>query len=237
VKTLAIVHQPDAGPGVFAEAAAAAGHELVEWMPPAAPPPELDGVGAAMVFGGAMHVDQEEANPWLRGEKEFLRRLLSQRVPVLGICLGAQLLAEAAGGAPRRARQPEIGWHGVELDSGADGDPLLGPLPDSFESFQWHSYEAPLPPGATPLARSEVCLQAYRLDGRSWGLQFHAEVTRDSVERWLRNYRNDDDAVRIGIDPDGIRAESERRIEAWNEVGRGICARFLEMGQGSATRG
>jgi GMP synthase (glutamine-hydrolysing) len=228
VRVLSIVHQPDAGPGVFAEAAAAAGHELVEWTPSKGPAPGLDGVGAAMVFGGAMHVDQEEANPWLRGEKDFLRGLLARKVPVLGVCLGAQLLAEAAGGEPRRAREPEIGWHGVELNGEAGADPLLGPLPGRFEAFQWHSYEASLPPAATPLGRSAVCLQAYRLDNRSWGLQFHAEVTAENLGRWLDGYRKDLDAVRIGIDPEAIRAQSAVRIDAWNEAGRGICARFLD---------
>jgi GMP synthase (glutamine-hydrolysing) len=233
MRVLSIVHQRDAGPGVFAEAAAESGHELVEWMPPEGPAPDPDRLGAAMVFGGAMHVDEVQEHPWLPGEKDFLRELLARGLPVLAVCLGAQLLAEAAGGDPRRAREPEIGWHDVELHANADGDPLLGPLPDRFEGFQWHSYEAPLPPGAIPLARSPVCLQAYRLDGRAWGLQFHAEVTRESVEQWLRDYRNDEDAVRIGIDPDAIRAESERRIESWNEIGRGIARRFLD----AATRG
>ena len=103
MRVLAIVHQPDAGAGVFGEVARDAGHELVEWVPTNGGPPDVDGLGAAMVFGGAMNVDQEGENPWMRGEKALLRRLLGERVPVLGVCLGAQLLAEAAGGAPRRA--------------------------------------------------------------------------------------------------------------------------------------
>jgi GMP synthase (glutamine-hydrolysing) len=227
VRVLSIVHQADAGPGVFAEAAAARGDELLEWRPHEGPPAEA-GYEAVMVFGGAMHADQEEAHPWLRQEKEFLRAALADRVPVLGVCLGAQLLADAAGARPRRAARPEIGWLDVELDSAAADDPLLGVLPARFESFQWHSYEFPLPPGATPLARSDTCLQAYRLDGGAWGLQFHAEVTAESVQQWLADYREDEDAVASGLDPRAVAAATEPRIAAWNDLGRGIARRFLD---------
>lgn len=197
-------------------------------MPGESAPPELDGYGAAMVFGGAMNVDEEKANPWLRGEKDFLRRLLAERTPTLGVCLGAQLLAEAAGARPARASEPEIGWLDISLGPEARDDALFDPLPDRFEGFQWHSYEAPLPPGAVPLAESPVCLQAFRLaDGAGWGLQFHAEVTRESVGHWLDDYTSDPDAVRIGLDPEALRAETARKIDAWNELGRGLCARFL----------
>lgn len=232
MRVLAVVHQRDAGPGVFAEATAALGHELVEWVPSDGRPPAADGLGAAMVFGGAMNVDEEEAHPWLRGEKDFLRALLEEGTPVLGVCLGAELLSEVAGAKPGRASEPEIGWHEIELAPAAREDPLLGPLPERLEGFQWHSYEAPLPPGGTPLAESPVCLQAFRLaDGAGWGIQFHAEVTPETVEQWLRDYHTDPDAVRIGLDPDRIRAETARKIDSWNELGRSLCARFLEAAQ------
>jgi GMP synthase (glutamine-hydrolysing) len=231
VRVLTIVHQEDAGPGVFGEAAEAAGHELVEWLPAEGPPPE-DGFGAAMVFGGSMHVDQEEANPWLSGEKAFLRELLERGTPAVGVCLGSQLLAEAAGASPRRAQRPEIGWHSVELTAEGERDRLLGALARGFEGLGWHSYEFPLPPGADPLARSSICLQAFRLRERPvWGLQFHAEVTRDALGKWIDDYDSDEDAVRIGLDPEALRAESERRIGAWNELGRGIAGRFLREAQ------
>ena len=229
VRILTIVHQPDAGPGVFAESAAAAGHELVEWSPPDAPAPELDGFGAALVLGGAMNVDQEDAFPWLAPEKQLLRDLLDRGTPMLGVCLGAQLLAEAAGAEPRRARAPEIGWYEVELTDAAADDPLGSVLPRRFEAFQWHSYEAPLPPGATALANSDVCLQAYRLNGSSWGIQFHAEVTSEIVGSWVGDYASDPDAVRMGVDPDALRAETGRRIEAYNELGRALSARFMDV--------
>jgi GMP synthase (glutamine-hydrolysing) len=229
LRVLSVVHQQNAGPGVFSQAAAGGGHELVEWTPKLAPPPPLDGFDAAMVFGGAMNVDQEATHPWLRPEKQLLRELLASGTPILGVCLGAQLLAEAAGATPGRAREPEIGWLEIALDGEAAGDPVFDGLPERFEGFQWHSYQAPLPPGAVPLARTPVCLQAYRLaEGGGWGIQFHAEVTRETVGRWLDDYRSDPDAVRIGLDPDALRAETDRKIDGWNETGRRLCARFLE---------
>jgi GMP synthase (glutamine-hydrolysing) len=228
VRVLTIVHQPNAGAGVFGEVADRAGHELVRWVPSATPPPAEDGFGAVMVFGGSMHLDQEDANPWLREEKAFLREVLEGGVPLLGVCLGSQLVAEAAGASPRRASRPEIGWHGIELTAEGGRDPLLAPLAGGFEGFGWHSYEFPLPPEADALARSDICLQAFRLRGRPvWGLQFHAEVTPDTLDSWIDDYDSDEDAVRLGLDPERLREESAGRIEAWNELGRGISRRFL----------
>jgi GMP synthase (glutamine-hydrolysing) len=234
VRVLSIVHQPDAGPGLFADVVAAGGHELVEWRPPNEPAPGLDALDAVMVFGGAMHADHEAEHPWLAPEKKLLRELLARGTPTLGVCLGSQLLAEAAGARPRRAREPEIGWDEVELTEAAAGDPLISVLPARFESFQWHSYEAPLPPGATALAWSDVCLQAFRVNGSAWGIQFHAEVTDDEVSAWLDHHERDEDAVRMGVDPAFIRAQTAPRMDAWNELGRALCERFLSA---AATRG
>jgi GMP synthase-like glutamine amidotransferase len=228
VRVLAIVHQHDAGAGVFGDALRAGGAEIVEWVPADAPPPEIGGLGAALTFGGAMHADQERANPWLRAEKYLLAELLRREVPLLGVCLGAQLLSEAAGGSPRRASEPEIGWVHVELTAEGREDPLTGALPERFHALEWHSYEAGPPANATILARSPVCVQAYRLEnGRAWGIQFHAEVTSVDVNTWLDSYDSDEDAVRIGLDPEALRAQTEPRLRDWNELGRGIAERFL----------
>jgi GMP synthase (glutamine-hydrolysing) len=224
VKVLSIVQQRDARAGVFADAPA----ELVEWMPSEGPPPALDGVGAAMVFGGGMHVDQESTHPWLREEKRLIRDLLDDGLPVLGVCLGAQLLAEVAGAQPRRAARPEIGWHRVEVTPEGAADPLIGPLAPGFEVFLWHSYEAPLPPGAVSLASTPLCVQAFRLGkARAWGVQFHAEVTGAYLDAWLDGWESDEDAVASGLDPEAIRRESRRKISAQAELGRGIARRFL----------
>lgn len=229
MRALAIVHQQDAGPGVFADAIRSRGVELDSWLRAEAdsPPREPSAYDSVLVFGGAMHADQEDRNPWLPEEKALLSDLLERGVPMLGVCLGAQLIAEAAGAAPHPAGRPEIGWHEVEVTADGRDDPLLGPLAPRFEAFQWHSYEFPLPPGATPLARSATCLQAYRVGDSTWGIQFHAEVRREDAEAWIDDYRSDEDAVRIGLDPDELRRRTRTAIADWNALGRELCERFL----------
>jgi len=219
MRVLSIVHQHDAGSGVFAHAVAERGDELIEWVPPEQPPPG-DRFDAVLVFGGAMNVDDDHA--WLRGEKQLLRATLADATPVLGVCLGAQLLAEAAGGGARPAAEPERGWETVELLPEAAADPVLGPLPLRFAALEWRRYEMRPPETAVALARSASCLQAFRL-GAAWGVQFHAEVTAATVERWVREHDGE-------LDRGGIVADTRREIARWNELGIALCRRFLDAG-------
>jgi GMP synthase-like glutamine amidotransferase len=228
VRVLAIVHQRDAGPGVFTDRIRARG-TLETWYPAEEPePPDPEGFGAALTFGGAMHADQGADHAWIETELSLISRLLDLRVPTLGVCLGTQLLAAAAGAEVKRAAEPEIGWREVELTGAGAADPVLGSLPDRFTAFQWHSYETALPPGAVPLARSPVCLQGYRIGSHAWGIQFHAEVSAADAQHWISDYRSDPDAVRIGVEPGRLREETATRIAAWNEAGRELCDAFLD---------
>jgi GMP synthase-like glutamine amidotransferase len=229
VRVLAIVHQRDAGPGVFAEAIWEAGGELDEWTLAERPEPPADpsGYDAVLVLGGAMNVDEAERHGWIAEEKALLGELLEREVPLLGLCLGGQLVAEAAGAEARRASEPEIGWYLVEVTPDGADDPLLGPLAPAFEAFQWHSYEFGMPPGAVPLARSEVCLQGARIGERAYALQFHPEVSRADALHWVEDFESDPDAVRIGVDPALLRPETEAKIGAFNELGRELCRRWL----------
>ena len=230
MRVLGIVHQRDAGPGVFAEAIAAAGAGLQEWALDEGGEPPADPLSYDAVFtlGGSMNVDEGERHRWLAPEVALLRELLDRGVPLLGLCLGGQMVAAAAGAEPRRATRPEIGWHRVEVTEAGREDPLLGPLAPGFEAFQWHSYEFPLPPGAVAVARSEVCLQAARVGERAWAIQFHPEVSEADALRWIDDYRSDADAVRIGLDPAPLRAETEAKIAAFNQLGRDLCRRWLD---------
>lgn len=219
---------------MFADAIAARSGELDVWLTPEGddPPRPLSDYDAVMAFGGAMHADQEAAHPWLAREKALLRELLQRGIPLLGVCLGSQLVSEAAGGTPRPAPQPEIGWFEVELTPEGTADPVTGALAPSFEAFEWHSYELGLPDEATLLARSALCAQAYRLGELAWGIQFHAEVSSASVASWLDRYDADREAVRTDLDPAALRAQTAERLESWNELGHGLCDRFLAVAEG-----
>src|SRR2546422_1331192 len=222
MRILAIVHQPDAGPGVFGEAIAERGDQLDTWAiaasaDPPGDPRDYDGV---LVFGGAMDTYQEQEHPWLSREKAILAALLQIGPPMMGVCLGAQLVAEAGGASAVRASAPEIGWHEVEVTPEGKEDPLLAPLAPRFTAFQWHSYEAPLPAGATPLARSAICLQAFPIGDSVWGIQFHAEVSDADAHEWIDKYRSDPDAVRIKLDTEALREQTRAAIDDWNQLGR-----------------
>lgn len=234
MRVLTIVHEDDAGPGVFAEVLGAAAVELDTWLAAEEPlaPAGACSYDAIISFGGATHPHQEDRHPWLATEKRFLAEALAEKIPLLGICLGAELIAEAAGGRLRHMPDPEIGWCSVSLTEAGRDDPLLGALEESFEGLEWHSYAMELPAQATVLARSASCVQGYRIGGRVWGFQFHAEVSDRDFQFWLDNYTMDEDAVRVGIDPAAIAHETSGRMQAWHELGRGLCGRFLEVARG-----
>jgi GMP synthase (glutamine-hydrolysing) len=224
---IAAVHQDDAGPVVFGDVVRELGHELVEWRPQDGGPP--DSADAVLAFGGAMHVDQEEQHPWLVPERDWLRSILDSSVPTLGVCLGAQLLAEAAGWPLVRLPVPEIGWYDVELTAAGRGDPLLGAAPPRFPSLQWHSYAADPPAHVPLLAVGDGCAQAYRVGERAWGIQFHAEVDAATIEHWLEDGKDDDDVREAQLDIEALRERTSREIAAWTQLGRSLCARFLEL--------
>jgi GMP synthase (glutamine-hydrolysing) len=228
VNVLAVIHGERVRAGVFGDVAEARGHVLEEWSlawnRPLARP--LDDYGAVLVFGGAMHADQEGNHPWLREENLFLQRLLDRHVPVLGVCLGAQLLAKAAHADVAPAREPEIGWFEVELTEEAEDDPLFAELPARFQAFQWHYYEHALPAGAVELARSAICSQAFRLGDVAWGVQSHPEVTLEQVRGWIAEEEHE-----LPVDARELERETEQRIAGWQTLGRSLCGTFLEVAE------
>jgi GMP synthase (glutamine-hydrolysing) len=228
---LAIIHGDKVRAGIFSDVVAERGHRLEEWsLAWGKPLPRpLDAYAAVLVFGGAMHADQDRHHPWLREENFFLERLLDLQRPVLGICLGAQLLAKAAHAPVHPAEEFEIGWHPVELTEEAAEDPLLGRLPKRFDAFQWHHYTHGVPAGAVELARSPVCTQAFRLGENAWGVQFHPEVTLEQIQGWV----GEDDSV--PVDTAKLLDETRERIEEWNALGRELCGAFVDVAERVAT--
>jgi GMP synthase (glutamine-hydrolysing) len=148
-------------------------------------------------------------------------------VPVLGVCLGAQLLAGAAGAEVRRSPSPEIGWFDVARTPEGELDPLLGRLPARFLAYEWHSYAFALPAGSVMLARSAACPQAFRLGESAWGVQFHPEVLPEIVREWALDYESDADAIAMGFDPGEHITEAAERLPVWMEIGRTLFDGFL----------
>ena len=225
---LSVIHGERVRSGIFGDVLAERGHRLEEWSVAwdTPLPRPLDAYGAVLVFGGAMHADQDQHHPWLREEDLFLHGLLDLHTPVLGMCLGAQLLAKAAHAPVHPASEAEIGWFPVELTEAAAEDPVVSRLPRSFVAFQWHYYTHGLPAGAVELARSKSCTQAFRLGENAWGVQFHPEVTLAQVEGWIA-----EDEEPIPVDREALLAETRERIDAWNVLGRELCTAFAEVAE------
>jgi GMP synthase-like glutamine amidotransferase len=225
MRILSLVHGPLVRPELFGDVARAEGHELDEWSvaDESAPPRPVEEYDSVFVFGGHMNVDEESEHPWLRGEDELVRRLVARNVPLLGVCLGGQLLAKAAGAHVGPSPEPEAGFVRTVLTERAAGDPIFGSLPREFDVFAMHEYAFHVPAEGVELARSSVCSQAFRLGECAWALQFHPEVRLEQVEEWLRDDRlpNSDDIV----------AELRDRLDEWQAFGAGLCRAFLAVAE------
>lgn len=151
--------------------------------------PPADQLDWLVVMGGPMNVYEENQYPWLAAEKKFIREAIAKDKIVLGICLGAQLIADVLGGKVVRNEYKEIGWFPVtSLPEGLSSIPFRG-LPNVFTALHWHGDTFSLPPGATMLAESEACpAQAFSFNsGRVLGLQFHLESSVESVRSLIEN--------------------------------------------------
>lgn len=152
------------------------------------PEPNSD-IGAVVILGGPMNVDEEDRFPFLRGEKQFIDCCLQRNIPLLGICLGAQLLASVLGAKVFKNQQPEFGCMEVELTEPGKENPLFSGINSPVQVFQWHGDTFDLPRGCEWLAKSSLCLQqAFTYKNRAFGLQFHMEVVLDDAKQWAEIY-------------------------------------------------
>ncbi len=220
---LVLLHDDDAGPGYLGDALGAAGLEM-RLIDPAAGEalPDLAGWSAVVSLGGRMRAYEDEAHPWLGPEKRFLAAATAAGLPVLGICLGCQILAAALGGRAYPGRGREVGVVRLDLTPEGRADPVVrhldGPVAVS------HADTWDLPPGATLLASSARYRQAFRL-GSALGLQPHPEVSPEPFARWTRS-KPAAELARDGIDPEAAiaavrahaaeqRAMAARLFGAW----------------------
>jgi GMP synthase-like glutamine amidotransferase len=150
------------------------------------PLPDPAQIGLLAVMGGPMNIYQHRSCPWLPCEKAFLEQAIAAGIPILGVCLGAQLLADVLGAKVTQNPQIEIGWHAVRLAQEASRSSLFGSMPAEFTAFHWHGDTFGIPAGATRLAESDACLnQAFEYGGHVLGFQFHLEYSTGSIETVL----------------------------------------------------
>jgi GMP synthase-like glutamine amidotransferase len=191
MKVHILQHVPFEDIGSIARWLAARGAELgyTRFFEPAAALPRADGFDLVIAMGGPMSVNDEAALPWLVAEKAFIRAVIANGTPLLGICLGAQLIASALGARVYANSEKEIGWLDIEsVDAAAD----KFQFPGRARVFHWHGETFDLPAGAVQLARSSGCAnQAFQLGTNVVGLQFHLETTPDSARSIAANCRDE----------------------------------------------
>ena len=159
--------------------------------------PPLDDIDWLIVMGGPMGISDEAVYPWLHDEKEFIKAAIHQDKIVLGICLGAQLIADAMGAKVYKNNYREIGWFDIRRSEKADNTILSSVLPEKIKVFHWHGDMFDIPDGATPLAESEACKhQAFIMGERVLALQFHLETTLASASALIDNCGNELDGSR-----------------------------------------
>jgi GMP synthase-like glutamine amidotransferase len=223
MRILSVDHGPLVRSELFGDVIAAEGHELVEWEIGAAPQP-AGTFDAWIVLGGHQNVGEEDRYPWLLEEYALLRDLVETQTPLFAICLGAQTLSHALGGAVRELPGQQAGFAEVWLTEEGVRDPVLGVLPPRFEALVGNSYAFDVPAAGIELAASAMHSQAFRIGERAWAVQFHPEARQSNVRCWF------EEDERVGTLPrplPELEEELETKIGGWHELGRELCLAFL----------
>jgi GMP synthase (glutamine-hydrolysing) len=190
-------------------------------------PVNLKEIEAVISLGGPMNVYEEEKYPFLKEEDTFIKKVLQDQIPFLGICLGSQLLAKAAGGKVTKSPRKEIGWFNIRLTEAGKIDTVFKGFPTELRVFQWHGDMFEVPKGGELLASSENCpQQAFRIGKNAYGLQFHVEVTPEIVDSWIDAYAKED-----SNSPQFAKARSEflKIKQAYNAQARQIYKNLFSL--------
>ena len=177
-----------------------------------------------IVMGGPMSVN--DSDPWIGEEMSFIQAAIKSGLPVLGICLGSQLMAKALGAQVRPGRAIEIGMTPIRLTLVGKQDPVFGTLPEPFEVFEWHGEVFDLPAGCVPLASSEVApLQAFRYGAKAYGLLFHVEMEQNGVDALCRECGSD--LSRAGLTAQQVKARTVSALSSLHQIADRLVAHLL----------
>ncbi len=154
--------------------------------------PDMDSFDFLIIMGGPMNIYEDDKYPWLKQEKDFINNAIKSKKLVLGICLGAQLIADILGASIYKNKHPEIGWFPITLSENINSNNIFKNMPTELDVFHWHGDTFDLPENSTLLASSEACVnQGFIYKDHVIGLQFHLEASKASVERLIQNCSDD----------------------------------------------
>jgi len=231
MRFLIIQHLDIEPPALIADVLHETGHELdfVHVSKGEALPQSAHGFAGLIIMGGPQSANDTHL-PYIQAELQWLAQRMHEGLPTLGICLGAQIMAKAAGAAISASPLRELGWHPVFPTPDATSDSLFSSMPeDGVKVFQWHGETFSIPDAATPLVtHPEVPAQAFRLGKAQYGMQFHFEVDAPLIEQWIDAGENE----RIHLGPEGInalRAQTSRNLDATRKYGRQIVLNWLSL--------
>jgi GMP synthase-like glutamine amidotransferase len=190
------------------------------------PPEDLGDCDGLIIMGGPMNVYEEDEYPFLVREERLIKDAIKRDIPILGICLGAQLIAKAAGARVYKGEKKQIGWYPLRMTGSAGEDPLFSGFPEELPVFQWHGDTFDLPEGTTLLARDDLYHQAFRY-GKAYGLQFHLEITEKMIKDWISEYEKEVKDERIDVGR--IEMDTRRYIDDLNRRGRRLLEGFLRL--------
>lgn len=190
--------------------------------------PETFESAGLIVMGGPMGVYEEDKYPYLKAEKALIHQAVESKKPVLGVCLGSQLLASALGAKVYPGKQKEIGWHKIKLASDAFDDKLWRGVAHEFVGYHWHGDVFDLPAGAEVLASSDLTpVQAFSYGEKAYGFLFHMEVTETIVEKMVETFG--DELKQAGVNGAQIVAGADKHLAGLSKIGAGVFSRWAAM--------
>ncbi|MDO8446606.1 MAG: type 1 glutamine amidotransferase [Deltaproteobacteria bacterium] len=224
-------HVPFEGPGTFREELEKRGllYREVNLYEEAAPA-NLDGCKGLIIMGGPMNVYEEKEYPFLKDEDRLIKEALSKGLPMIGVCLGAQLMAKTAGAKVTKGDKKEIGWYPLHLTEEASEDQVFRTIPQEIEVFQWHGDTFDIPDRAVRLASSDLFPnQAFRIGDNAYAFQFHIEVTSDIIKSWIDINEEELAGLKNYIDSQKVLSETKNKIDNLGRLAKNVYEQLFKI--------